>query len=180
MRQPCFVTDTLDKATHSGLEHTITTDKIRELDRNVQVGFWLIDANISIQQAQHCLSIIRQQLIPNVYLRPIVFLSLNHNADDEIKLSGCDAVLYQSEEIEAQITKITAVLGFIILLSSCQSSSSGCYDFGEVNQGETATSYILEQMLKVQSTHSEKLSPYAPLIMTIKVPESKIREIIGK
>ncbi len=106
MRQPYFVTDRLDKAIHGGFEHTITTDKIHELDKDAQVGFWLIDANISIQQAQHCLSIIRQQLIPNVYLRPIVFLSLNHNADDEIKLSGCDAVLYQSEEIEVQIATL--------------------------------------------------------------------------
>ena len=47
-------------------------------------------------------------------------------------------------------------------------------------QGETATSYILEQMWKVVSKPSEKLSPYAPLIMSMQVPENKIREIIGK
>ena len=35
-------------------------------------------------------------------------------------------------------------------------------------------------MLKVQEKPSEKLSPYAPLIMSMIVPESKIREIIGK
>ncbi|MDF1695986.1 MAG: hypothetical protein P1U56_09150 [Saprospiraceae bacterium] len=29
-----------------------------------------------------------------------------------------------------QITKITIVLAFIISLASCQSSKTGCYDFG--------------------------------------------------
>ncbi len=47
-------------------------------------------------------------------------------------------------------------------------------------QWETATSYILEQMWKVVSKPSEKLSPYAPLIMSMVVPQWKIREIIGK
>lgn len=32
-----------------------------------------------------------------------------------------------------QITKITALLAIIISLASCQSSKSGCYDFGAVN-----------------------------------------------
>lgn len=32
-----------------------------------------------------------------------------------------------------QITRITIALAFIISLASCQSSKSGCYDFGEVS-----------------------------------------------
>jgi len=36
------------------------------------------------------------------------------------------------------------------------------------------------KMLEVQPTVAPELSKYAPLIMTITVPEDKIREIIGK
>jgi polyribonucleotide nucleotidyltransferase len=35
-------------------------------------------------------------------------------------------------------------------------------------------------MLEVQAEVSKELSPYAPLIMSITVPEDKIRVIIGK
>ena len=35
--------------------------------------------------------------------------------------------------IMKQITKFTIALGFIISLASCQSSKSGCYDFGQIN-----------------------------------------------
>jgi polyribonucleotide nucleotidyltransferase len=35
-------------------------------------------------------------------------------------------------------------------------------------------------MLKIQPKVAEKLSPYAPLIMTIQVPIEKISPIIGK
>jgi polyribonucleotide nucleotidyltransferase len=35
-------------------------------------------------------------------------------------------------------------------------------------------------MMKVISESNKELSPYAPLIMTMKVPEDKIRVIIGK
>lgn len=47
-------------------------------------------------------------------------------------------------------------------------------------QGEQAAMYILDEMLKVQAEVSSSLSPYAPLIMSMQVPEEKIREIIGK
>lgn len=47
-------------------------------------------------------------------------------------------------------------------------------------QWEKAISYILEKMLEVQPKVSPELSKYAPLIMTIKIPEDKIRVIIGK
>lgn len=39
---------------------------------------------------------------------------------------------------------------------------------------------ILDAMLKVQPTHSQTLSPYAPLIMNIFIPVDKIRAVIGK
>ncbi len=48
------------------------------------------------------------------------------------------------------------------------------------SQGEKATDYILWEMLKIQPKVAEKLSPFAPLIMSIEVPVDKIREIIGK
>ncbi len=47
-------------------------------------------------------------------------------------------------------------------------------------QSEGAVKTILDGMLKVQSSVSEKLSPYAPLIMNIDVPEDMIRVIIWK
>ncbi len=47
-------------------------------------------------------------------------------------------------------------------------------------QGEEASMYILEEMLKVQGEVASELSPYAPLIMSMQVPEAKIREVIGR
>jgi len=47
-------------------------------------------------------------------------------------------------------------------------------------QWEQATMYILEEMLKAQSEVAPELSPYAPLIMSMQIPEAQIRTIIGK
>jgi polyribonucleotide nucleotidyltransferase len=45
-------------------------------------------------------------------------------------------------------------------------------------QGTEATDYIMKKMLEVQSEVSKELSPYAPLIMSMEIPEDKIREVI--
>jgi polyribonucleotide nucleotidyltransferase len=45
-------------------------------------------------------------------------------------------------------------------------------------QGTEATDYIMKKMLEVQSEVSPELSPYAPLIMSMEIPEDKIREVI--
>jgi polyribonucleotide nucleotidyltransferase len=47
-------------------------------------------------------------------------------------------------------------------------------------QGETATMYILDEMLKTQAEVAPELSPYAPLIMSMKIEEAQIRTVIGK
>ena len=47
-------------------------------------------------------------------------------------------------------------------------------------QGQEASEYILWEMLKVQGEVATELSQYAPLIMSMHVPEAKIREVIGK
>lgn len=47
-------------------------------------------------------------------------------------------------------------------------------------QGKGASEYILGKMLEVQPKVAEELSPYAPLIMSMEVPEDKIRAVIGK
>ena len=47
-------------------------------------------------------------------------------------------------------------------------------------QWSEASEFVLGKMLEVQAKVSPELSKYAPLIMTIKVPEDKIRVIIGK
>ena len=47
-------------------------------------------------------------------------------------------------------------------------------------QSEWAVDTILKWMLKVQPTVAEKLSPHAPLIMNVDVPEDMIRVIIWK
>jgi len=47
-------------------------------------------------------------------------------------------------------------------------------------QGKDACQYIMDAMLLSQPKVAPKLSPYAPLIMSIQVPEAKIREVIGK
>ncbi len=47
-------------------------------------------------------------------------------------------------------------------------------------QAKQGRLYILDIMDKTLSTKREKMSPYAPRIITIKVPVDKIREIIGK
>jgi polyribonucleotide nucleotidyltransferase len=40
--------------------------------------------------------------------------------------------------------------------------------------------HILSEMLKTQGEVAPELSPYAPLIMSLMVPEDKIRTVIGK
>ncbi len=47
-------------------------------------------------------------------------------------------------------------------------------------QGQEATDFIMWKMLEVIPEVSKTLSKYAPLIMTITVPEDKIRAVIGK
>jgi len=47
-------------------------------------------------------------------------------------------------------------------------------------QGNEATDFIMGKMMEIISETSKELSPFAPLIMTMKVPEDKIRVIIGK
>lgn len=47
-------------------------------------------------------------------------------------------------------------------------------------QAKKSCEYISDAMLIAQPKVAEKLSPYAPLIMSMKVPEDKIRVIIGK
>lgn len=47
-------------------------------------------------------------------------------------------------------------------------------------QWEEASMYILWEMLKVQAEVSPELSPYAPLIMSMQIPEAQIRTVIGK
>lgn len=57
--------------------------------------------------------------------------------------------------------------------------SMNVFKEGFTQAGE-AVDYILEEMLKVQPNVAEKLSPYAPLIMNLTIPEKKIAMIIGK
>ena len=47
-------------------------------------------------------------------------------------------------------------------------------------QGQVASEFILWEMLKTQSETASELSAHAPLVMFIQIPESKIRDIIGK
>lgn len=47
-------------------------------------------------------------------------------------------------------------------------------------QWKESTDYILGKMLEAIPEVRKELSPYAPLIMNIAVPEDKIREVIGK
>ncbi|PZM86546.1 polyribonucleotide nucleotidyltransferase [Candidatus Gracilibacteria bacterium] len=47
-------------------------------------------------------------------------------------------------------------------------------------QSETAISYILEEMLKVQPNVAPNLSPYAPLILKVQIPVEKISAVIGR
>ena len=47
-------------------------------------------------------------------------------------------------------------------------------------QWQQASEFILWEMLKTQAETATELSSYAPLVMFIHIPESKIRDIIGK
>ncbi len=47
-------------------------------------------------------------------------------------------------------------------------------------QGNEAIDYIMNKMLEIQPEVNKELSKYAPLIMSINIPEDKIRVIIGK
>lgn len=43
-----------------------------------------------------------------------------------------------------------------------------------------ATGYIMDEMKKCLSAHRKELSPYAPFLLAVFVPEEKMREVIGK
>ena len=47
-------------------------------------------------------------------------------------------------------------------------------------QSEIAVNHILDEMLKAQPKVAEKLSKYAPLILTMQIPVDKISTVIGK
>ncbi len=47
-------------------------------------------------------------------------------------------------------------------------------------QGNEATDFIMWKMLEIQPEVNKELSKYAPLIMTMNIPEDKIRVVIGK
>lgn len=47
-------------------------------------------------------------------------------------------------------------------------------------QAKASCEYISDAMLEAQPEVAKKLSPHAPLIMSMQVPEDKIRVIIGK
>jgi polyribonucleotide nucleotidyltransferase len=47
-------------------------------------------------------------------------------------------------------------------------------------QGNEATDYIMGKMMEIQPEVSKELSDFAPLIMSMMVPEDKIRVVIGK
>ena len=49
-----------------------------------------------------------------------------------------------------------------------------------LSQAKEARLHILEQMNKVQSTHREEMSQWAPTIITMKIDPEKIRDVIGK
>lgn len=44
----------------------------------------------------------------------------------------------------------------------------------------SATEYILSEMEKCLSEPRKELSPYAPFLLAVQVPEDKMREVIGK
>lgn len=48
------------------------------------------------------------------------------------------------------------------------------------SQARDSINFILDEMLKVQPSVAPKLSPYAPLIMSLPIPVEKIREVIWK
>ncbi|MCD5385146.1 polyribonucleotide nucleotidyltransferase [Candidatus Gracilibacteria bacterium] len=47
-------------------------------------------------------------------------------------------------------------------------------------QGHEATDFIMGKMLEIQPEVNKELSPYAPLIMNIKIKEDDIKKVIGK
>ncbi len=47
-------------------------------------------------------------------------------------------------------------------------------------QGNEATDFIMGKMLEIQPEVNKELSQYAPLIMSMNIPEDKIRVVIGK
>jgi len=49
-----------------------------------------------------------------------------------------------------------------------------------LNQAKDARSKVLEHMLSVLPAPREEMSPYAPRIDTINIPQDKIRDVIGK
>ncbi len=106
MRQVYLVTNTDKKHNNAGSIQSVVLDKISEFDEKNHIGLWLIDASLDLKQAQGLLSAIRHQLIPNLYLRPIVFLVDSHEMDVDLKYSGCDSVIYQNKDLDVQVSTL--------------------------------------------------------------------------
>ena len=87
---------------------SISLDKINDLNKQENIGFWLIDASSGVKLAQKLLKKIRQQIIPNLYLRPIVFCFSYQENHPKIELMGCDDVLYINENTETQLSALTS------------------------------------------------------------------------
>ncbi len=47
-------------------------------------------------------------------------------------------------------------------------------------QSKESIGYIMGEMQKILSEPRKELSPYAPFILSVQVPEDKMREVIGK
>jgi polyribonucleotide nucleotidyltransferase len=47
-------------------------------------------------------------------------------------------------------------------------------------QGHEATDFIMGKMMEIISEPNKELSEFAPLIMSMNIPEDKIRVVIGK
>jgi len=84
----------------------VRADKISELSENSSFGFWVIDARSDIKQAQELLLLVRQQFVPNLYLRPVVFLISSDTMASSVESMGCDGVFYANGNNEAQRTEL--------------------------------------------------------------------------
>ncbi len=73
------------------------------------IGCWLIDARTDLAQAKQLLQQIRRQLVPGIYLRPILFLVNKSLNTEDLDSQGCDGIV---EEHRSNAKISTLVNGF--------------------------------------------------------------------
>lgn len=101
-----YLLNTLETGSNFEFSTPVNLETINQLNEDNPIGFWLIDASTDIKAAKKLLTALRQQIVPNLYLRPVVFCFAHQENQSDIDLMGCDGVFYKNENTKTQISAL--------------------------------------------------------------------------